>query len=605
MSDVFGQIHAEMQQRQPQPGGADIFSQIHAENQTMAPGSYQSRKGGPVLNANDSALRAGVQGVQNALGVTKPPSSLLDEFSQIGSSLKQFGVKSWDELQKATREEGGTPVIGTPFTTALYVPHVIARGIEGIASNIESGSSDIEAGIQHKDLRSAAYGIGVLTGLKAQITGGEKLGDAIEQAKNASRLQAPLGDTMTTPGGTIPPEAYTPEQLKAYADQNGISLNAAQATGHSLPRTLQSAGERAMIGGTAVKSQIAASQASLATHVDNLADQFSPKTPDVGTAGQALKTSVTNALDVQLTKADANYAKVDAAAQGTTVDLTPVKDTATRILGDTGILQKAGLDPKTATRVLNGIGNLDDAASFTDAQKLRSALLDLSRSPELAISTTAQGMLKQVIGSTDTAMMEAASETPELQKAFRDANTHYEKIQNDFNSPRSPMNQILSEPDPNKVPQKLTAKGQTGGSPYNPQLLDSYGIDKAPLKRVILDDLYGRDFRLQGKTLGGYSDDFLRSVFDKPGEIDDIYQTGAIARRLGLNTNPSGTAAVSAAIEQTAKPVKALMQTVPAYLTNASYFNRWLMQVKGSGGYRGLAQLFEAGAAGRQKDQEQ
>ncbi|MFI5056895.1 MAG: hypothetical protein ACHQLQ_01810 [Candidatus Acidiferrales bacterium] len=34
MSDVFGQIHAEMQQRQPPPGGADIFSQIHSENQS-------------------------------------------------------------------------------------------------------------------------------------------------------------------------------------------------------------------------------------------------------------------------------------------------------------------------------------------------------------------------------------------------------------------------------------------------------------------------------------------------------------------------------------------------------------------------------------------
>jgi|SRR5216684_1946352 len=75
---------------------------------TMAPGSYQSRRGGPILNANDSALHSGIVGVQHSLGVTKPPESLTDEFSQIGSGLKKFAGRSWDELQKATGEERGT-----------------------------------------------------------------------------------------------------------------------------------------------------------------------------------------------------------------------------------------------------------------------------------------------------------------------------------------------------------------------------------------------------------------------------------------------------------------------------------------------------------------
>jgi hypothetical protein len=422
----------------------------------------------------------------------------------------------------------------------------------------------------------------------------------------------PLGETMTTPRGTIPAEQFTPAELKAYADQNGIDLNAAQATGHNLPRSLQTAGERAAVGGTAIKQQIAASQASLADHVEGLASKMSPQTPDITTAGRVLKTSVQNALDAELTKADLNYSKVDASAQGTTVDLKDVKATADRILSDSNILQKAGLDPKTATRVLKGIGELDDNASFTDAQKLRSALLDLSRSPELAISTTAQGMLKQVIGATDQAMMDAAQSTPELQKAFRSANAHYEQLQEDFNSPRSPMNQILEEPDPNKVPQKLTARGQIGGSPYNAGLLDKYAISKAPLKSVILNDLYNRNFGLYGKTLGGYSDDFLNSVFDKPGELDSVYKTGAIARSIGLNVNPSGTAGATSAIEQVASKgglLKGAKQTAAAKLTNSPHFNRWLMQVTGeplpsSKGPR-LATFAAGAAGGKQNDEEQ
>lgn len=401
------------------------------------------------------------------------------------------------------------------------------------------------------------------------------VGDMMQKA------QAPLAETVSSPRGTIPAENYSPADLKSYADANGIDLNAAQATGHNLPRSLQSAGERAVIGGTAIKQQIAASQAALATHAESLMDTFSPKTADTASAGSALQSSVQDALDKQLTKADSMYSEVDEAAQGTRVNLKPVKEIADDILSDSEVLRKAGLDPKTATRVLKGIGELDDNASFKDAQKVRSALLDLSRSPELAISTTAQGMLKQVIGATDSAMMDAASDTPELSDAFREANSHYVKIQNDFNSPRSPMNQILAEPDPNKVPQKLTQKGQTGGSPYNVQLLDAYDIDKGPLKRVILDDLLSKDFRLWNKNLGGYSDDFLRSVFDEPGELDAVYKTSAIGRSLGLNANPSGTAAVTSAIEQTSNPLKGAKQSIAAKLTNSPHFNKWLMEVTG------------------------
>src|ERR1700687_2993703 len=68
---------------------------------TMPPGSYQSRKSGPILNANDSALHSGIQGVQGALGVTKPPTSLWDEVSQIGGGLKKIASQSWGVLQPA------------------------------------------------------------------------------------------------------------------------------------------------------------------------------------------------------------------------------------------------------------------------------------------------------------------------------------------------------------------------------------------------------------------------------------------------------------------------------------------------------------------------
>jgi hypothetical protein len=80
-----------------------------------------------------------------------------------------------------------------------------------------------------------------------------------------------------------------------------------------------------------------------------------------------------------------------------------------------------------------------------------------------------------------------------------------------------------------------------------------------------------------GKNLGGYSDNFLKSIFT-PEELEHVYKTGALARSAGLNTNPSGTATVSSAIEQTMHPGKLATQTGAAKLTTSPSFNARMMK---------------------------
>jgi hypothetical protein len=497
-----------------------------------------------------------------------------------------------------------TKLPGAVGTVAKAVTAATGAGFagKGVADIAEAGAENTPQAWQ-KRLQGGA-----------QIAGGAAAVGATTAGIRA-KLNAPLGETPSTPRGTIAPEQYTPQELKAYADANGIPLNAAQATEHVGARNLQSAGERATIGGQAVKAQSKAAQAAIQNHAEDLMDTFSPKTPDTASAGAAIQKNVEAALEKQQAVATKNYADVDQAAQGVKVDLGPVRDIAQRILGDTKFLRDiGGLDPKKATGILQNIVDAPENATFGEAQQLRSALLDASRSPDLAVSNTAQSWIKQLTGGVDSQMMAAAKAqngllniargTPGLEEAFRKANEHWTRLQEDFNDTRSPLSQILKEPDPSKVPQKLTQKGQTGGSPYNAGLLDTYGIDKGPVKRVILDDMLGKDFRLWGKRLAGYDDAFLKGVFT-PDELSELYKTGAIARSVGLNTNPSGTAAVSGAMQDITHPVQAGMKTLGAKLTSSKTFNQRLMRSGGTAPRKGVPLSALAGMLSGQGDEDQ
>lgn len=534
-----------------------------------------------------------LQAVQpnTAEDIIGPAATAAKTLWNYGKTAVQGMKEGGQDVYEAAQNMGqGQPVGPNLGKAASGVLHAGLQATPFIGPSIETAGQDIQGG----NYQGAAGG---LTGVLGQVAAPyalEKGGAAL------NRLKAPLGDMTVQPRGTVPAESASPAELKAYADQNGIPLNAAQATEHNLPRNLQSAGERATVGGTAVKQQIKASQAATAQHAENLLNSLSPNTPDLATAGDAIKQGVDQALQKEQMQSRQAYAAIDQQASGTGVDLRPLKQTAQQIFQDSSFVRKAGaLDQRRAAAILQDVGNLPDSGSFSDAQQLRSALLDASRSPELAISNQAQGWIKQLTGATDNAMMTAAKSKPGLETSFRAANDHWQQLQDDFNNPRSPLAQILQEPDPSKVPQKLTQKGQIGGSPYNAQLLDRYGIDKGPVKWAILNDLMGKDFRLYNKTLGGYGDDFLGSVFS-PEEMDHVYKTGAIARSVGLNTNPSGTAGVSGAIEDVRHPIFSLApKAAAAKLTNSPGFNRRLMTPPAPRAGSALLPLAAARAAGQ------
>jgi hypothetical protein len=481
--------------------------------------------------------------------------------------------------------EGRTPAetaakVGT--VGAALVPAAIAAPV-ATAAGLAGGAAAGYVGSAAADAMGADPKVSAVVGDVAGLAGGAAAGMGADALTSniARRAAAPLGETVVRPRGTVPAEFASPAELKAYADEHGIPLNAAQATEHNLPRNLQSAGERATIGGTQVKQQIRAGQSAVIDHAQSLMNGFSPDTPDLATAGAKIQENIAAALDREKQAAQQAYAQIDDSADGVKVDLRPLKKEASALLGDSSFIRQniSSLDPKRASAVVQGVTSLPNQASFAQAQQLRSALLDESRHPDVVISQQGQGWIKKLSGTVDQQMQQAAGSTPELMNKFRAANAHWEGVQEAFNNPRSPLYQALQEVDANKVPQKFTSKGQIGGSPYNAELLDRYGIDKGPIKWALMGDMIGKDFGLYngGKTLAGYSDPFLESMFE-PGELESIYKTGAIARSLRANTNPSGTAAVEGAMSDVQRPIKSLLpKAAAAYLTNEERFNNWLM----------------------------
>ncbi len=424
-----------------------------------------------------------------------------------------------------------------------------------------------------------------------------------------TRLPSPLGDVMTRPRGTTPPEMGSPLELLQYAERNNIPANAAQITEHNLPRNLQSVGERATIGGTKVRQQVQAARAGVAQHVEQLAQQMSPGTRTTADAGAALKQGIEAAKTRELQASQKLFQDVDHQARGVMVDFRPVKQLADSIFSDSDFIRSnaKSMDPKRATAILNDIRKLPDHGTFGQAQQLRSSLFGESSHPDNVISEEAQAWIKRLTGATDDQMMTGAARNPQLEQTFRRANEHWRQLEDDFNSPRSPLYQTLKEPVPEKIPQKFLQRGSTGGSPSVMQMLRRYGIDAGPLKRELLLDLAEGNFKIKGNSLGGYDHDFLSALY-RPDELNAVYSTGALGRSAHVNVNPSGTSLVMGAMEDVRSAVRTLMpKSLAATITNSPRFNEFLMRAPGA---RAPARVSMAGpgaaaatSAGRNEDE--
>jgi hypothetical protein len=88
------------------------------------------------------------------------------------------------------------------------------------------------------------------------------------------------------------------------------------------------------------------------------------------------------------------------------------------------------------------------------------------------------------------------------------------------------------------------------------------------------------------------------------GNNDSVYKTGALARSVGVNTNPSGTAGVQGAMQDVQNPIRSLLSKgLAAKATKSPLFNNWLMNPGGPGRRVPLSFLLGASGILRSKDE--
>jgi hypothetical protein len=171
-------------------------------------GTYQSRRGGPLLNINERPAHAAVRAVQGTLGINQP-TGFLDALGQFGSSLGKAAKSSYQNWQQGLERESGGAAPGfitAPLAAAMTPIDLAARGIEGMATGLESAGKDVYQGMKRNDPRAMAYGTGELGGNLAQAEiGKEAPGAAEDIATTARRSKPAVGLALRTEKGALKP----------------------------------------------------------------------------------------------------------------------------------------------------------------------------------------------------------------------------------------------------------------------------------------------------------------------------------------------------------------------------------------------------------------
>lgn len=498
------------------------------------------------------------------------------------------------------------------FTDKNRPPIGAAKTIEGVGKGFYSGTGPglIQTAFEHKDLAPGAASATAMAagtempevkpamesvvapiseGISSKLSdvGGsasEGAGRAIQSISGGPKRMAAI-----PPGSPVEGNLSRAEIAK-YAEDKGIQLTPAQATGSRPLQTIQAIGERSLLKpGEDLQQHLEGQRQTFGNAVEDLKNRISPDVAGTEQVGGHLQQQAQQKVQALKDQAHADYAEFRDKTGDVPVDVTdiaskysakldsmkealanlpsqyasPIKQLLTKAseMGASsealntakgmGYKSVAEMEEKLGPQVmdelkLKGAANQPRQIPMDTAQQLRSAFLDMSRDYSGNVPKRLQTMAGELAKDLDGTMQKSATNAGAA-APWRKANATWKQLQEVYNDTQSPLYRVLKESDPVKVPDKVLEVGQNGGSPRNLRLLRGEGFDLNPLKREVIDRIHNKNFNVAGggaqARMGGYSLPFLKELFE-PAELAEIQKLSRVGRAIKYESNPSGTSNV-------------------------------------------------------------
>lgn len=542
----------------------------------------------PIVGVNpQAAARIAAAGGPKVQSDTRSPIFTPEGQKAIGLEDSNFGQKMGDVI-----ESGAEFLLPGKMAT---VPNRLFQ-----AARMGTGMGAIGAG-QGAPLLSAAMGA-------AEPYVGPLINKAVTKplAHLAARFFRGGPEVMNEPiigqGPVI--GTATPAELASLARERGINLRPAEALESGIPdrpnafRSVQSVGERSNFGGQDLRQETVQNHENFLTALDDFKDRLAPteQFPDRTAIGANLKGQTEAAMQRLKQSAAEDFDAWTNLTQDNGIDTSAYqqkwKEEAARL--QNAIANAPGSKAARIQDLLNKAKNLGTPSNIPqevevggkmmrvsemnpfmrdmvleslkknpiadiklakttlpeitakDAQFLRTELYDIAHDFSGNWGTQGNAIASRMVSDMDH-MIEMNAEKNGTTELWRSANAKWKLAEELYNKPgSSPLARIIKGNE-ETAPGMLSVKGNIKGSPRAIEMARSQNLDLNPLKRQVVDNIAETGFRLKGRTgkeLGGYSHEYLASLFNNPGELEELYNMGRIGRAIGFELNPSGTSNV-------------------------------------------------------------
>jgi hypothetical protein len=342
----------------------------------------------------------------------------------------------------------------------------------------------------------------------------------------------------------IPGDTVTPRQRYNTAKAQGVNLDTAQATNSPVAMGAKRVTEHSLVGSSKFEANNAANVEALHAHSEKLLNDATPvdmSREDFG--NQAKKALANHQQELNATAGDI-YKKLDADIGTTRPDASSIKEAAQAIVKEnkgyyTDHPEMLNQGAARAWKIVNSLADAKTADTWSNLHKLRSDMLDLTRSPDMTADRPI-GWMKQLTGAVDETMTKGADIAN--RQDFREANEIYKWMKSTYDDPTSKLYHVVRSQD------GLTAANTLAS--ITPEIARKIGAAAPELLPQLQRQTMNRllrptgnelpDLKNLGARLSRAQKEQLAGVLT-PEQIQSLDELGRTSKLVTFDANPSGS----------------------------------------------------------------